>query len=560
MRTRDGIRLDADVYRPDAPGSWPVLLLRLACGRRTALTSHYAHPRWYASRGYVVAVQDVRGTGTSDGRFRPFEAEREDGAEAVAWAASLPGSSGAVGMYGCGYAGMAQLLALDEAPPALRAIAPAFAGWDVYSDWAYEGGAFRLADAMGWALRCGAEAARRMEDGTAHRAMSDALDALPVNDEIPSRPQVLRDYARYTHHDDWLTNPFPSPSWDAVSPRALLGAVPAEVAVLQIGGWYDPRLAGTLDAHEALAARPAAAPTRLIVGPWTAAGPDDGSLDPLHLAWFDRTLKGIDMEGLDTAGLPEASVRLHDPHGEGWSDLPALPAAEASLHLSSDGVATRRSGGLEAGLPPTSGLDVVVHDPRSPVPAVGGHAAPEPGCVDRAAVDRRPDVATYTTGPLGEPLTLAGRVALDLWVEADAPSFDVNAVLSVVKSDGRILPLTQGHARVEPGDPTRPLSIAMRAVRIALAPGEALRLSIAGACFPAYPVNPGTGAEPGETRRVDAQPITLLIHSGPGRPSRLRLPAGADREPAYQAFSSISMMSSGSDWPLAAPARQTSRL
>ena len=28
------------------------------------------------------------------------------------------------------------------------------------------------------------------------------------------------------------------------------------------------------------------------------------------------------------------------------------------------------------------------------------------------------------------------------------------------------------------------------------------------------------------TRRVDALPITLLIHSGPDRPSRLRLPAG----------------------------------
>ena len=91
MRTRDGVRLDADLYRPDAAGTWPVLLLRVPCGRRIALTSHYAHPRWYAARGYVVVVQDVRGCGTSDGRFRPFEAEREDGADAVAWAASLPG-------------------------------------------------------------------------------------------------------------------------------------------------------------------------------------------------------------------------------------------------------------------------------------------------------------------------------------------------------------------------------------------------------------------------------------------------------------------------------------
>ena len=528
MRTRDGVRLDADLYRPDAAGTWPVLLLRVACGRRIALTSHYAHPRWYAAQGYVVVVQDVRGCGTSDGRFRPFEAEREDGADAVAWAASLPGSSGVVAMYGCGYAGMAQWLALAERPGALRAVAPAFAGWDVFSDWAYEGGAFRLADAMDWALRSAADAARRVEDGTGHRILSDAARSLPVDDEIPSRPQALRDYARYSHYDDWLTNPVPGPAWTALSPKAMRADMPADVAVLQIGGWYDPRLAGTLDAHDLLAADRLAArgraPVRLVIGPWGADGPaaapgEGPTLDTLQLSWFDRVLKG---QGSDRGG----PVRLHDVETGRWHDLPGLPTAEAVLHLTSDGLANRQGGRLGPEMPDFEALDVVVHDPRGPVPTVGGHAVPSAaGRHDRAAVDRRPDVATYTSLPLDEPLMLAGRVALDLWVEADAPSFDVSAVLSVLRPDGQVLPLTQGHARVEPGDPTRPLTIAMRAACATLAPGSALRLSLAGSCFPAYPVNPGTGAEPGETRRVDALPITLLIHSGPDRPSRLRLPA-----------------------------------
>lgn len=525
MRTRDGVRLDADLYRPDAAGVWPVLLLRVACGRRTALTSHYAHPRWYAARGYVVVVQDMRGCGTSDGRFRPFDAEAEDGADAVAWAASLPGSSGAVALYGCGYAGLAQLLTMAEAPPALRAVAPAFAGWDVFSDWAYEGGAFRLADAMGWALRVAAEAARRVEDGVAHRALSDAVRRLPVDDEIPARPQALRDYARYApHYDDWLTMPVPGPSWDALSPRARLADMPTDVAVLTIGGWFDPRLAGSLDAHDALVAR-SRAPVRLVVGPWTAAGPQDGpSIDSLQLAWFDRVLKGESAHAHERGG----PVRLQDLESGRWQDLPQLPAADTAFWLNSDGLANRQGGRLSAEPGEASALDVIVHDPRGPVPAVGGHAVPDAGRVDRAGVDRRPDVAVYTSLPVSEPLTLAGRVALDLWVEADAPSFDVNAVLSVLRPDGRVLPLTHGHARVEPGDPTRPLTISLRAVCATLAPGSALRLSLAGACFPAYPINPGTGAEPGETRRVDEQPITLLIHSGPDRPSRLRLPLSRD--------------------------------
>ncbi|WP_448204201.1 CocE/NonD family hydrolase [Azospirillum sp. sgz302134] len=527
MRTRDGVRLDADVYRPDAAGSWPVLLLRLVCGRRTALTSHYAHPRWYAARGYVVVVQDVRGRGTSEGRFRPFESEREDGADAVAWAATLPGSNGVVGMYGAGYAGMAQLLALAERPEALRAVVPALSGWDVLTDWATEGGAFRLADAMGWALRCAVESARRLEDGAAYRALLEAARALPLDDEIPSRPKVLREYARHCHYDDWLTNALPGPAWDALSPREALTGVPVDVPVLQIGGWHDPRLAGMLDAHAALSAR-CDAPVRLLVGPWdthgvaTGGAADAPSFDALQLPWFDRFLKG-EANGAERTG----PVRLFDGLARRWRDLPELPPATEPLHLASDGLACRGEGGvLRDGAPHEPFLDVLVHDPRAPVPAVGGHAVPDAaGPCDRAAVDRRPDVATYTTAPLPAPLALAGRVALDVWVEADAPSFDVSAVLSAVFPDGRVLPLTQGHARVEPGMPQRPLSISLRAVCATLPRGCALRLSLAGACYPAYPVNPGTGAEPGETRLVDAQPITLMIHGGGSRPSRLLLPA-----------------------------------
>ena len=81
MRTRDGVRLDADIYRPDGDGPWPVLLLRQAYGRRVAATVVYAHPAWYAAQGYIVVVQDVRGRGTSEGFFKALEHEAADGAD-----------------------------------------------------------------------------------------------------------------------------------------------------------------------------------------------------------------------------------------------------------------------------------------------------------------------------------------------------------------------------------------------------------------------------------------------------------------------------------------------
>lgn len=530
MLARDGVRLDADVYRPEADGTWPVLLMRVATGRRMAQGTHYAHPRWYAGHGYMVVVQDVRGTGTSGGRFRPFQSERDDGADAVAWASSLPAGNGVVGMMGSGYAGLAQLLALAADPPALRSVAPAFSGWDVFSDWAFEGGALRLAFAMGFALRTAAEAARRAEDGTAHRALMDAAASLPLADEIPCRPKVLRDYARYSHYDDWLTSPVAGAFWDALSPRAALEAgAGARAAVLQIAGWYDPRLDGTLAAHRCLSARTGA---ELLVGPWSGSGWNparDGvdadsqpDMDRIHLDWFARTLTGSD-------GPAPPPVRLYDVLERRWRAFPEWPQPEPTvLHLASGGRAAVRPGdGRLAVGAAAAALDAVVHDPWNPVPAAGGHGTVHARPHDRTRLDGRPDVACYQTATLDAPVTLAGTVDLELWVEADAPSFDVAAALSAVTPDGCVHALTQGYARVEPGAATRPLTVGLRAVCATLAAGSALRLSLAGGCFPAHPVNPGTGAEPGETRHIDAQPITLLIHSGGRTPSRLRLPAGA---------------------------------
>ncbi|MBP0650030.1 CocE/NonD family hydrolase, partial [Mycobacterium tuberculosis] len=123
----------------------PVLLMRQPYGRRIASTVVLAHPAWYAAHGYVVVVQDVRGTGDSGGRFDALVHEAEDGAETLAWAAALAEGTGQVGLYGFSYQGVTQYLALAGAIAAGSkrpdAIAPAMAAWDVRDDWAYEGGA-----------------------------------------------------------------------------------------------------------------------------------------------------------------------------------------------------------------------------------------------------------------------------------------------------------------------------------------------------------------------------------------------------------------------------------
>ena len=141
---RDGVTLYADIYRPAAPGAYPVLVMRVPYSKAHAQTVVYAHPYWYANRGYIVVVQDTRGRFESEGDFAPWVNEAVDGYDTVEWAAGLPHANGRVGMYGFSYAGSVQLQAAALRPPHLGAIAPAFASLEYYEDWIYPGGALSL--------------------------------------------------------------------------------------------------------------------------------------------------------------------------------------------------------------------------------------------------------------------------------------------------------------------------------------------------------------------------------------------------------------------------------
>jgi uncharacterized protein len=336
MRTRDGVRLDADIYRPESTGPWPVLLMRQPYGRKIASTVVYAHPSWYARQGYLVVIQDVRGSGTSEGIFKLFEHERADGADTLAWAATLPGSNGRVGMYGFSYQAVTQFLALagalDRGGPKPAALCPAMTGWSIHSDWAYEGGAFCLSGNMGWALQMGAERARLAGDVPAFVAMAAAAKSLPLQEERMAWPTVLQRHSHYTHYADWIGNPEPGGYWDRISPQAALAGRTGDVPMLHIGGWYDQMLEGTLAGHAAMTG--SAAPQRLIVGPWghipwgrrvgsVDFGPEASSpIDREQLRWFDRFLKDL--------GEPSSPVRLFDLGAKAWRDFDRWP--DPSVH------------------------------------------------------------------------------------------------------------------------------------------------------------------------------------------------------------------------------------
>lgn len=524
MLTRDRVRLDADIYRPERGGKYPVLLMRQPYGRAIASTVVYAHPNWYAGHGYIVVIQDVRGRGTSEGEFLPFQKEMSDGYDTINWAASLPGSTGVVGMYGFSYQGMTQLYAAASHPPALKTICPAMVGYDLYADWIYEGGAFCLQGNLGWAVQLAAETARLKGDEIAYQILYGASRNLPFHYPSNRFSETLRRYAPFYH--EWLKHPYPDAYWQQLAPPIQDVNLP----MLHIGGWFDTYLRGTLGFYQEMVARKVA-DRHLLIGPWGHLpwgrkvgaidyGPAAVSpVDRIQVKWFDRVLKGK-----DTDSIPP--VYLFEMGSNQWRSLPTWPQNNPqSYFLSSTGSASISEGAIIAETPANEMSDLLVHDPWRPVPALGGHAVAPAGSFDRSSIDCRADVLTYSSAPLEEDLYLIGNVIVEIYCTADAPSYDLCAILSEVKPDGRVYNFTQGYVRVK--DDRTPVALKLQATCMHIAKGNALRLSLSAACFPAYPVNPGTGATAGETSIMDAQIITITVRSGGDRSSRLLLPVSS---------------------------------
>ncbi|HEY8507117.1 MAG TPA: CocE/NonD family hydrolase [Steroidobacteraceae bacterium] len=533
MRTRDGVRLDADIYRPDTGGSYPVLLMRQPYGRRIASTVTYAHPSWYAAQGYIVVIQDVRGRGSSEGEFRPFVHEREDGFDSVQWAAALPGSNGRVGMYGFSYQGMTQLYAAAAKPPALKTICPAMIGYDIDRDWAYEGGAFRLQANLAWAVQVEAETARREGDERRFAALSRAGKALQMTDTTPAMPTSLAPFLAQSFYREWLDREQDAGYWRELSPRSHLAET--DLPALHIGGWYDSFLTGTIACYLDFSAR-CRSPQQLVIGPWAHLpwgrrvgdldlGPDASSpIDRLQVAWFDHVLK--------KEAPAESGVSLFELGSNRWRSFDQWPQGTPfPLYLGSTGIAAIRSddGRLVSEPATTTTADTFVHDPWRPAPSVGGHAGFGAGPVERSSVDERSDVLVYTTAPFESPRTFAGNVEAHIWCDADAPSFDLSLVLSEVRADGRVYCITQGYLRVRAGDGVQCHKVEMRAMCACIPAGHALRLSVSAACFPAYDVNPGAGTPVAQARLIEQKVITVRVLSGRAHPSHVRLPLIVER-------------------------------
>ncbi|MFI6310040.1 CocE/NonD family hydrolase [Nocardia fusca] len=554
---RDGVELATDVYRPATGGPFPTLLERIPYNKESyGMISGWVDVLRAAREGFAVVVQDTRGRYQSDGTFRPFADERTDGADTIAWAAGQAWSTGSVGMFGSSYTGATQWLAAAERPPALATISAAVTSRDYYDSWLYQGGAFRLGFALQWVTSALGLGELLRNPSVEENRIADLRRMLDNMDDV-FRTLPARDHPTLTaiapYLAQWLDHPDRDDYWERLS-----AAVP-DVPVLNIGGWHDLFLGGTIDNYLALRARsdrPDARRQRLIIGPWAhgatsgvfpersfgvQAGADATDITGVQLAWFKEHLAG------SPSTVSPSPVRIFVMGPDIWRDEPDWPLPDTEyvdyfLGSTTDARTSAGDGTLSTSTGSAAASDSFVYDPDDPVTTCGGATflpglfiGANAGPRDQTRTEARQDVLCYTSAPLDRSLEVTGPVRAKLYVSSSVVDTDFTATLVDVHPDGRAELVCDGILRcryrtsttrpvfLEPGA-VYEIDIDLVATAYVFGPGHRLRLDVSSSNFPKYDRNPNSAIPVADARREDLVVATNTVWHDDTRLSRLVLP------------------------------------
>jgi putative CocE/NonD family hydrolase len=524
---RDGLKLKTDIYRPDAEGQFPVILVRTPYKKEM----NELQAKFYARRGYVYAVQDCRGRFSSPGTWNPFFNDPEDGYDTIEWLGVQPWSTGKVGMIGASYLGWVQWWAARERPPHLAAMIPNVSPPDPYFNIPYEYGAFFLLGAIWWADVVEAEVTADLS-GAAFAELMDKdytkiLRHLPV---IELDEKVLGEKNKYWR--EWIAHPDNDEYWAKISFLDHLEDL--DIPVYHQSGWWDGDGIGSKLNYTRMAGH-GHKNQKLVLGPWghtdsaTRRGPyntDYGpnaivSLSKSYLRWMDRWLKGV-KNGIDEEPL----VSLFVMHTNKWlrgNTYPLEGTELTRLYLSSGGSANTSGGdgALSRELPGSESaeFDAYVYDPGDPTPDIamfdeGDEGAAEAESVEESIAERiayhakvsaeRRDILVYETEAFTEDLTFAGPVSGVLYASSSAKDTDWFMRLSVVDADSTVRSLTRGIIRaryrnsfsepelLEPGK-VYEYHIDMWQTGVTIPAGAKLRVEVSSCSFPFYSRNLNTG-------------------------------------------------------------------
>ena len=509
---RDGQRLSAYLYFPSGKGPWPAVFEQRYADLRGAATRKAAAR--LAEAGFVVALVNFRGTHLSEGTWVGYRAlgwgSLQDGYDTCEWLAVQPWCSGGVGTFGSSQGGYAQNFLAVAQPPHLKCQYMVDTGLSLFQEGYRIGGTTRP------------ERFKKMSD---------------VCRNPHDNRRLLEEWFRHPHYDDYWRDEDCSLHFDRMN-----------VPCFTIGSWYDFMNQGSIASFQGRQHRggpESRGKQQLLIGPWLHGrlnkGRSVGELTyPENAAWpeyehmvrwFNHWLKG-EANGVER----EPAVRYYvmgaveEPGAPGnlWRTAADWPPASTAtgMYLAADG---------KLNASPSTSDDAstsYTSDPLHPMQIPG---AGFPGARDARAFERQPDVLTFTSAPLHEPVEWTGRVRAELYVSSTARDTDFIVRVSDVYPDGRSILLIDypwraryregfdHEALLEPGEVTS-LAFDVGWLSQIFNRGHRIRVTIASTGAPLYEPNPQTGKPLTLDGPVETAKATNTIHHGRKYASRIVAP------------------------------------
>jgi len=535
---RDGIKLYADIYKPDADDadSFPVVLTRLPYGKDEPYCAMVTHGKYWAKKGYVFVAQDVRGKYASEGTFEPVVNEANDGYDTLSWIASQPWCDGNIGMTGESYYGYTQWAVASLDHPNLKCIVPGITSADIFGVISFNNNAFCMQQKTAWAYGMNAR-----KSNNALKLDPWHLPLISMDDDAGIRCEFYKNYIRHPSRDSY---------WDPVNFYGKHSQV--RIPVYHWGGWYDVFVAGTI--KDWLAVKATSDSTEARKNQWLLIAPVDhevttmdthriGKIDIGKEAWtYDRIQRFFDywLKGIDNGFGKTSRVEIFTIGDNKWRYEDTWPLARTkytSYYLHSKGHANTLDGDglLDMRKPGDSLADNYVYDPNDPVTISleTGMWSMAKGLKDRVSVEKRKDVLVYTMPKLDKELEITGPINVTLFAASSATDTDFTATLVDVFPDGYAHMIQEGIVRaryrnsdseaslIEPGK-IYEYTIDLWATSYVVKQGHRIRVEISSSNFNRWDRNPNTGNEFGMDDKVIK--ATQTIYHDKKHPSHITLP------------------------------------
>lgn len=582
---RDGARLYTAVYEPvSSSEAKPVMLVRTPYSLRpygfeageepSKDRFAYSSGMWgdllnYAADGYVIVLQNVRGTYLSEGEFeniRPHLSgkaggkttkrivdEATDTYDTVEWLLANTGSNGNIGVKGTSYPGYYATMAALSRHPAIKAVSPQAPVTDWFmGDDAHHNGALCLADCY----RFGSSMYRtRKAPSTKGMKRLVSIDSdlyeyflgKPLSELSAFFGDTLAFWNKMVSHPDY------DKFWKDRNPSYHLKDI--EPAVLVTGGFYDAEdCYGAFNTYTQLKKLSPECDLYLAAGPWHHGGWRSRSVSSIAGAWFGEASGEYYLDDIEypffryyLEGKGEKPARVNVlPSGEtmrsrmeglpstsfweAYSTWPPENASPTRIYLS--GTDSLNMSGRSQDV----GFRTFTSDPSNPVPYMDVKSSGRDHgymAADQTFASVRNDVLTYLGKVLSDTLHLAGPVKAHVELRLDLPdgtyskNMDADIVVKLidVRPDGYqmlvrgdVMPVRHrggfGKAKAVKAGKVFSVDFTMCDIDHYFLPGHSLMIQIQGSWFPLIAMNPQTFVRnPFLATKDDYRPIHISVSS-----------------------------------------------